>query len=78
MKLACNLQCCEKKKKKTYEIVGFVILLENFYSKKKNKIKEDPMCLLYIYNLIFWYNGIWTMNVFVKKKKMSINWVTKL
>ena len=53
MKLACNLQCCGKKKKKTYEIVGFVILLENFYSKKKNKIKEDPMCLLYIYNLIF-------------------------
>lgn len=42
MKLACNLQCCEKK---TYEIVGFVILLESFYSKNKNKnkIKEDPM-----------------------------------
>ena len=49
MKLACNLQCCEKKKKKTYENVGFVILLESFYSKKKNKIKEDPMWLLYIY-----------------------------
>ena len=72
MKLACNLQCCEKKIK-TYEIVGFVILLESFYSKKKNKIKEDPMWLLYIYNLIFWYSEIWIINIFVKKKLENIN-----
>ena len=62
-----------EEKKKTYEIVGFVILLESFYSKKKNKIKEDPMWLLYIYNLIFWYSEIWIINIFVKKKLENIN-----
>ena len=47
-------------------------IIKKFFSKKKNKIKEDPMWLLFIYNLIFWYSGIWTMSVFVKKIKKCL------